>query len=278
MTEVLALYGDNHAPDVTDPSRIGYAIAALTPFWEGKRVSQITPANCRAYVRERNVAPGTARRELAALRAALNYAVRNQWLTTAPPVELPAKPQGRERWLTRHEAAKLLNAARTGDAKQRLHLPLFILLALHTGARKEAILSLRWPQVDLERQRIDFQGARARTKKGRARMPIPRRLLPFLRFAWQRRASDTGTVLHYDGKPVGSIKRSFATAARNAGLDDVTPHTLRHTRGTWLAQAGVPLFDIAGWLGQSLATTAELYAHHHPDFMKGARDAVDRRA
>lgn len=53
--------------------------------------------------------------------------------------------------------------------------------------------------------------------------------------------------------------------------------TLRHTRGTWLAQAGVPIWDIAGWLGQSLASTTELYAHHHPDFMSAARDATDRR-
>lgn len=70
------------------------------------------------------------------------------------------------------------------DKRSRLHLPLFILLALYTGARKEAILSLRWPQVDLQRNLIDFNPpGRERTSKGRPIIPIPRRLMTFLRLA-----------------------------------------------------------------------------------------------
>jgi integrase len=42
-------------------------------------------------------------------------------------------------------------------ADVRLYLPLFIVLGLYTGARKEAILSLRWPQIDLENKRINFK-------------------------------------------------------------------------------------------------------------------------
>jgi integrase len=37
-----------------------------------------------------------------------------------------------------------------------LYLPLFIVIGLYTGARKEAILSLRWSQIDLETSRINF--------------------------------------------------------------------------------------------------------------------------
>src|SRR5215211_4895311 len=56
--------------------------------------------------------------------------------------------EARDRWLTRKEAAALLRAARQ-EPKVRLHLPLFILMALYTGQRKDALLSLRWVQVDL---------------------------------------------------------------------------------------------------------------------------------
>jgi predicted acyl esterase len=42
-------------------------------------------------------------------------------------------------------------------------------------------------------------------------------------------------------------------------------------------QFGVPLWDIAGWLGQDIETTTRIYAHHHPDFMQNALDAADRR-
>jgi integrase len=277
IAETLSIYGERHAPTVADPARIGHAIAALLPFWGQSTVGQITPSACDRYAKERAMMPATIRRELTTLRAAINYAVREGFLTRPVPVKLPEKPEGRDRWLTISEAAHLLNAARTARGDVRLYLPLFIMIALYTGARKEAVLSLKWPQIDLNRGRIDFSKGHKRTSKGRALLPIPDRLLPFLRYAWQRRSSDIGPVIHDKGAPIKKINSSFDHACRRAGLHDVTPHTLRHTRGTWSAQAGVDLWQIAGWLGQSLATTTELYAHHHPDFMDAAKKAADRR-
>jgi len=286
ISDVLALYGRGHAPTAADPDRIGYAIDALLTFWTGA-TSTITPSTCNRYTRERKRAPATVRRELTTLRAALNHAVREGYLTRAPNVTMPDKPAGKERWLTKPEAARLLNAARTGRRDVRLYLPLFILIALYTGARKEAILSLRWPQVDLDRGRIDFNAPGARvTNKRRSRQPIPVRLMRFLRYA-RKRGSDTGYVIHDNGARIKDIGGgwngkpgqfgSFGNACKRAGLIGVTPHTLRHTCGTWMAQHGTDLWQIAGWLGQSIASTTELYAHHHPDFMEDAKNAADRR-
>ena len=157
------------------------------------------------------------------------------------------------------------------------YLPLFILLALYTGARKEALLSLRWPQVDLDRRRIDFNPpGRKRTSKGRAVIPIPRKLMVLLRLA-KRRGSDLGYVLHQDGDRILDVKRSFARACRDANLAGVTPHTLRHTCGTWMARNGFDLWEVGGWLGQSHARTTELYVHHHPDYFSAALQAADRK-
>ncbi|MCP4308666.1 MAG: site-specific integrase [bacterium] len=176
--------------------------------------------------------------------------------------------------MTRKEVAALLRAARQ-EPQARLHLPLFILTALYTGARREAILSLRWPQVDLERGRIDLNPpGRRRTSKGRPVIPIPRRLAIFLRLA-RLRGSEMGFVVNRDGLPVKNVRRGFATACRKASLHDVTPHTLRHTAGTWMAQRGVPLFDIAGYLGHSHARTSALYAHHSPEYLSRAVAAFD---
>ena len=104
-------------------------------------------------------------------------------------VELPERPEPKDRWLTRNEAARLIRASRTPQA--RLYLPLYILIGLYTGRRKEAILSLRWPQVDLAAGVIDFDTpGRRRTNKKRGKAPIPPRLLPHLRRA-RKRGSDT---------------------------------------------------------------------------------------
>lgn len=294
IAEALDLYGVEHAPTTADPARIGYAIEALLPFWGERMVGDINAATCREYVLMRGRSNGTLRRELGTLGAAVNYAHRHGRITSTPFVFRPSKPEGKSRWLTRGEAARLLHAAVRSRADSRLYLPLFIVLALYTGARKEALLSLRWPQIDLERGRIDLNPpGRRRTSKGRAVLPIPDRLLTFLRLA-RRRGSDLGYVIHNGGERIGDLKKSFARACRDAGLpkefsgapaawkrpanlDDVTPHTLRHTCGTWMAQAGVDLWDIAGWLGQTQARTTELYAHHHPDHLIEAKRAADRR-
>lgn len=278
MAEALAIYAEQHAPTTADPVRIGYAIDALLTFWAEYTLGQITPLACRRYVKERGVSLGTSRRELGTLSAAISFMFKNGLLTRPIPIELPAKPASKDRWLKVEEAARLLNAARTSDGRARQYLPLFILIALYTGARKEAILSLRWPQIDLANGVMDFAiPGRAATKKVRPKLPIPDRIKPFLRYAWKRRSSDTGPVLHLDGQPLLRIDKGFRLAAARADLPGVTPHTLRHTRGTWLAQAGVPLWTIAGWLGQTTATTEKIYVHHHPEHLEAAKRATDRR-
>jgi integrase len=156
-------------------------------------------------------------------------------------------------------------------------LPLFILLGLYTGRRKEAILSLRWPQIDLEARRIDFEiSGRRRTNKRRGKVQIPPRLLPHLERA-RRRGTDLGYVLHIDDQRIGNIKKGFAAACKRAGLECVSPHTLRHTAATWLMQKGVPLWEAAGFLAMSQETLQRVYGHHHPDFMKGAAEAIGAR-
>jgi integrase len=250
----------------------------LIDFWGDRFVGDVTKETCRAYGRQRMRAPATIRRELSTMRAAFNFAVQEGKLTRAPFVQLPEAPAGRDRWLTKSEAALLLNKARNSRSDVRLYLPLFVLLALYTGQRKSAILALRWPQVDLKRKRIEFNppGSRRTAKRKVSGQPIPDRLLTFLLLA-RKRGSDLGHVIHDKGIPLKSIDSSFERTVRDAKLHGVTPHTLRHTCGTWLAQAGVSLHNIGGWLGHADARTTELYAHHHSDHMEDARRAVDRR-
>jgi integrase len=156
-------------------------------------------------------------------------------------------------------------------------MPLFILIGLYTGRRKEAILSLRWPQVDLDSGRIDFEIAgRKRTSKKRGKIPIPARLLPHLRRA-RKRGTDLGHVLHIDGDRIGNIKKGFAGACDRAKLTGVSPHTLRHTAATWLMQAGTEPWQASGFLAMSIETLTRTYSHHHPDYQREAAENIGRR-
>jgi len=97
--------------------------------------------------------------------------------------------------------------------------------------------------------------------------------LPHLRRARQR-GSEDGYVINRDGKGMKDIKKGFAAACKRAGLEDVTPHTLRHTCATWLMQKGVDKYEICGFLGMTMETLERIYGHHHPAHLKSAAAAL----
>ena len=58
----------------------------------------------------------------------------------------------------------------------------------------------------------------------------------------------------------------------------ITFHELRHTFGTQLAAAGVPLRTIQEWMGHRDAKTTEIYRHYAPDPDGGAAQMERRSA
>ncbi len=274
MTDVLNDYATERGPKVAAPRIIGCAVSPLTDFWQGRMAADVTPQTCELYLKTRQRSANTMRRELNVLQTALNYAYKNGKLTRSVAVELPRAPEPRDRWLERKEAARLLRAALRSPLV-RLYLPLFILLALYTGRRKEAILALRWSEVNLDTGWINFEQGR-RTNKRKGGIRIPTRLLPHLRRARQR-GSELGYVVHDDGKRLGDIKKGFAAACARAGLDGVSPHVLKHTAITWAMQNGIDLWQAAGFFATSVPILIRVYGHHHPDHMREAAATVGRR-
>jgi integrase len=268
IDDVLAAYGREHGPHTSRPRELAGQIARLLGYWSGKRVADVTARSCRSYAVDRT--PAAARRDLEVLRAALRYWHREYGpLSSVPSVVLPAKSEPRERWLTRSEAARLLWAARRVE-----HLKRFILIGLYTGSRSGAILALRWDWVDLEHGIMRRRGAgETETNKRRPPVRLGARILHHLR-RWRRndgRGHDH--VVSYEGRRVTKLRRSWAGAVRRAGLDTgVTPHTLRHTRATWLMRNGADMWKAAGALGMSVKTLERTYGHHHPDFQAEVAD------
>lgn len=302
VNDALMCYLEEHGPQAVDSDRIAFAAKALTKAIGEKTLAQMTAKSRRDYCRLRTkprrvrvpggghrvemvpVAPMTLVRELATLDAAARYCVREGYLSAYGTDQwFPERPEPKERYLDPQEAAALLRAAKRPPPDYRApsarwHLPLFILIGLYTGRRKESILTLQWQPnptggyVDLERGYIDFYAQdQRRTKKRRGIIKIPERLMTFLRYA---RARTTTYVIEYEGRPVKSIRRSFSTACRAAGLEGVHPHILRHTLATWLAQRGVPPREAADYLEMTLETYERRYRKYHPDHQSMALAAL----
>jgi integrase len=82
-----------------------------------------------------------------------------------------------------------------------------------------------------------------------------------------------------DGQPLaGKIRSAWEGILEDAGLgEDVVRHSLRHTAATWLMQAGVDLWEAAGWLGMTVEQLEANYGHHHPEFQEEAAEAFGGR-
>jgi integrase len=262
--DVLTDYQKEHAPFTKSPERIGYAILHLTPFFGETFVEDITAAKCKEYSIKRDASQGTIRRELGTLRAALHHDKKENRIKNVPHVWLPPHSQPKDRWLTRKEAAALLRASR----KVANHLPWFIILSLYSGQRKQAVLKLTWDRVDLERGIINWEYGSA-SKKKRPLQPMPDELKLFLRLL--ARHGKKGPVINMGGRAIKDIRKGLDVAMTKAGIENATPHTLKHTAITWMLQNGTDLWAIAGFTGTSVKTIEATYGHHAPDYMEAAR-------
>jgi integrase len=267
VSDLWGVYRSDRIANGGSKSRIDSLWKTLEPAFGYKLGKEITKADCRDYTTKRKregKSPSTIKTELEALRACLRWHYGKE----APIITAPAPSKPRERYLTREEADRLLASIETP------HVKLFVTLALSTGARMGAILDLTWDRVDFAHGTIDFMPAgRDKTNKRRTVVPMNKRAREALEEA--RKGALTDHVIEYGGKPVASVKRAIAAAARRSGVP-CSPHVFRHTAGVWMAQADVPMQKIAQFLGHtSTRVTESVYARYSPRFMADAAAALD---
>lgn len=282
--DVLNLYVVEHAPTTQSDKWIGHTAGPCVEFWHDKTLADVRGQTCREYVEWRcaqGVSDQTARHDLKTFRAAINYYHREYGpLNAVPVVTLPKKGPSRVRWLTRSEMASLVWQAYIGGYEHVLRV---LLIGYYTGTRPGAIYKLRWlPSTDagyfdlnngmLYRRGDDEMDS---VRKLRPPVPIPTRLLPHLRRWHAKDLKDSIThVIHWNGQPIQKLRRSWPAVRTLAGIDGrVTPHTLRHTCVTWLLQAGIDIWEVAGFVGMSEETVRDVYGHHHPAHLKNAARA-----
>jgi integrase len=275
VSDALDWYWDVHASGLMRPDNASLGIRNLKPFFGTTLAVECGIGKQQAYVdHKRAIKYGeeSIRRDLSVLSAALRLAEKREKITRAPPMLTLTPAPPRERWLTRPEVARLFRALRT---KRSRHVLLFARIAMYTGARTGAILDLTWDRVNFQTGLIDFRKPGRRvTKKRRTVAPIGH-LERALRHA--KRRSRSPYVIEWAGQGIGTIRKAFTAHAEAVGLDDVSPHTLRHSFATWAVLKGVPIFMVGRALGQSVASTTERYAKHRPQDIEDVMAKVRRK-
>ena len=250
-----------------------YHFAHFTRVWGNPLIHSLTVEvldQYRGHRRGEGVGPATINREMATLKHALSKAVEWKLLRKTAREELTAikkyqEPSGRLPYLSGPaEADRLLTACED-------FLKPIVLTALHTGMRKDEILSLTWEAVDMTHGFIRLK----QTKNGTAQA------LPFNETLWSlfsglRTRQDTPWVLHdAEGRRHNDIRHPFDRACEAAGLVNVHFHDLRHTFASWLVMKSIPLATVSNLLGHSSPTMTLRYAHLSPKHLTAAVRVLD---
>lgn len=251
-------------------TRITYAWKSLEPAFGPLYPHHITDEKVQMWtlMRRKTVSNGTIHLELGYLRACLRWAERKGIISKAPSIELPSKPAPRVDYLTKDQLVKVLSFCRTP------HISLFIVLAITTAARSNAILDLTWDRVDLQSRMITLsdpsQGA---TAKGRAVVPINDTLLRYLTDA--KPGAVTPFVIEWAGQRVHSIKKALQSLSIRSAIA-INAHKLRHSAAVWMAEGGVPMSEISQYLGHTnTAVTERVYARYSPGYLRKAARELD---
>jgi integrase len=160
---------------------------------------------------------------------------------------------------------------------------LFWIIAIESGLRTENILELTWKNhVDLPGRLIEIP---ADEQKGTNHIIIPmtdrlhdelqahRKKNPFVQTVlWSKYGKDI---------PLQSVYKCFMTITREAGIEGISPKTLRHTAATRWVENGIPIEAVSRMLGHAdISITMKRYAKVRVKFlqqqMAGAEDFKKR--
>ena len=211
-------FGSDRAIDVT---------AARIEHYKTDRLAARRPigiAQTKGYAR------ASVNRELAALRRAFGIAVDQGRVSVAPRVRLLAEHNARQGFVMPVVFGRIVDALPE-------HLKDITRFSYRSGWRKGEVLTLEWPDVDREGQRITLRREHSKTGEPRT-IPFVGELGAIIARRWEVRG-DSPYVFHHNGRPIRGFRKAWATACKAAGVPGLLFHDLRRSAVRNLVAAGV---------------------------------------
>jgi integrase len=239
------------SPSLKPKTRASYGSLLRTliePRFGKSEVSQVRPIMINEWVAsllKRGLSPSRVRQAYRLMSQIMTAAVNNELIKSSPcrGVRLPRMPETEPHILRREEAERLIAAMRVPHG-------LIVQLLVYGGLRIGEAFALRRRHVEIDQGRVIVAESLAEiagrhvfdTPKSHQRREItlPRFVIAALRSHLDRLSDDpdallftgkTGKPLHYNAWR----RWHFDPAVNAAELEDVTPHDLRATHATWVA-------------------------------------------
>ncbi|OYY70924.1 MAG: hypothetical protein B7Y47_08465 [Sphingomonas sp. 28-63-12] len=214
-----------HVAHLAAGERYAYSVQTLQAFWEHRRaaglivgditVASVTRNVVSAFVEWRKcqgVGNATISRDLCAWRGPINWALKEQIISSAPRIaEVRGAKKRRETEYSPEQVAAILDAARASPDREHVHL--YAMIHLSTHGRSEAILELDASQIKGDRIYFNADG-REQTRKQRSIVPIAPTLAPWL-------VGITGKVIKYRAATSEKTQREGGPAFFERETNDI---------------------------------------------------------
>lgn len=254
------------------------SLLAFAPL-ANSRIDRIEEALIEKYVQHRRAAvgPASTNRELATLRRALRLAQEWKVINRVPRIRMLPGERVREFVLIRASEPAYLDACPSP-------LKEIATLMLDTGLRPGEALALEWTDARLrERDNRNYLQIRSgKSKNAKRAIPLTPRATELLR-EMSGSAVDrfvfSSVGRPYSGPHIDHLHQEVRDRLRREhpreGWDgDFVPHSLRHTFGTRLGEAGADAFTIMKLMGHSTVTVSQRYVHPSTDALERAIDKL----
>ena len=244
----------------------------LLPAFGVKPLDRIAPAQVRRWFDTYSrTAPGNANHALGLLRQIMNFAVACGHIDANPARGVKKNPRlALTRFLSREEIGRLHRVLDTQTRKSNRQQADMIQLLLLTGCRKSEIVRLRWPEIR------DHMLMLADSKTGPRKVPLN---APARRILERQPRGESPFVFPSPRDPSRPRSHNLALwyrVRREAGIEDVRLHDLRHTHASHAVMNGVPVPVVARLLGHSNVRMTLRYAHLGDRDIQDAAERVGR--
>ena len=244
----------------------------ILPAFGATPLDRIAPADVgqwfEAYSR---TAPGGANYSLKLFRQIMNLAIACGHVETNPARGVKPNPRTPlTRFLSRDEIARLHRALDGEVSRGHRDQVDIIRLLLLTGCRKSEILRLRWSEVHEDGLML------ADAKTGPRKVPLNSQARRILGCRKREGSPFVFPSPHDPSRPRGNELSLWYRVRREAGIEDVRLHDLRHTHASHAVMNGVPVPVVSRLLGHSSTCMTLRYAHLGDREIESAAERVGR--
>ncbi|PYS50258.1 MAG: site-specific tyrosine recombinase XerD [Acidobacteria bacterium] len=250
-----------------------------------KSVESLTRKDLRGWIAQlsrEGFSPASVSRAVSAARGFFRFLLLDGHIQKHPAEDLhtPQKMTRLPRFLTEEEIERLL-AAPDVSTDEGLRDRAMLELMYATGLRVSEVVKLKRADVNLDAGLVSCYGKGSKER----RVPIGKSASLWLQkyigvSARAGRANNPYLFLNSSGAPM-TRTQAWAIVKRyasRAGLERVSPHTLRHSFATHLLQRGADSRSVQALLGHSDISTTQIYTHITDRHMRATYDRHHPRA